>query len=273
VQRFTATFTGCFFSARADWGSTALDPIFIVGLPRSGSTLLEQILASHSGAEGTRELAYVPTIARELAGGPESASRYPENLPSLSRSAIESLAARYLASARKHRLLGKARFVDKMHGNFASLGLIHLMFPRAAIIDCRRHPLACGFACYKQLFNPGMNFAYDLTELGLYYRDYVDLMDHIESVLPGRVYRLHYERLVTDTENEVRRLLDYCSLAFEPECLRFHDNRRVVQTISSEQVRQPIYTAALQQWRHFEPWLDPLKMALSGLVDQYPRFQ
>jgi hypothetical protein len=160
-----------------------------------------------------------------------------------------------------------------MHGNFASLGLMHLMFPQSAIIDSRRHPIACGFACYKQLFNPGMNFAYDLSELGQYYRDYVELMDHIDTVLPGRVYRLHYERLVTDTENEVRRLLDYCRLPFEPQCLRFYENRRVAQTISSEQVRQPIYTAGLEQWRHFEPWLDPLKAALQDLVEDYPRFQ
>lgn len=273
VQRFKATFTDCFFSERADWGQSASDPIFIVGLPRSGSTLLEQILASHSMVEGTRELAYVPTMARELAGPPETAARYPENLGSLGEQQAEALAARYMASAQKHRHLGKPRFVDKMHGNFASLGLLHLMFPRAAIIDARRHPMASGFACYKQLFNPGMNFAYDLSELGLYYRDYVELMEHIDAVLPGRVYRLHYERLVTDTENEVRRLLEYCRLPFEPECLRFYANRRVAQTISSEQVRRPIYTAGLEQWRHFEPWLDPLKGALQDLVDDYPRYQ
>jgi hypothetical protein len=273
VQRFKATFGKDFFAERADWGLQVRDPIFIVGLPRSGSTLLEQILASHSGAEGTRELPYIPTIARELAGTPETAARYPEHLASLSESDVQSLAARYLARARKHRLLGKVCFVDKMHGNFASLGLIQLMFPQAAIIDCRRHPLACGFACYKQLFSPGMNFAYDLRELGLYYRDYADLMDHVDTVLPGRVHRLNYERLVADTENEVRRLLDYCQLPFEPQCLRFHENRRVVQTNSSDQVRRPIYTAGLEQWRHFDLWLDPLKAALKELIDNYPRLQ
>jgi tetratricopeptide (TPR) repeat protein len=273
VQRFKATFTSRFFSDRTAWGQSASDPIFIVGLPRSGSTLLEQILASHSEVEGTRELAYVPTIARELAGPPETAARYPENLPLLGAAQVDALAARYLASAQKHRPLCKLHFIDKMHGNFASLGLLQLMFPRAAIIDARRHPMASGFACYKQLFNPGMNFAYDLRELGLYYRDYVELMDHIDTVLPGRVYRLHYERLVTDTENEVRRLLDYCRLPFEPGCLRFYENRRVAQTISSEQVRRPIYTAGLEQWRNFEPWLEPLKTALQDLVDDYPRFQ
>ncbi len=273
VQRFKSTFNSRFFADRASWGQSARDPIFIVGLPRSGSTLLEQILASHSSVEGTRELAYVPTIARELAGLPETAARYPEGLASLDAAQVEALEARYLASAQKHRLLRKSHFIDKMHGNFASLGLLHLMFPRAAIIDARRHPMASGFACYKQLFNPGMNFAYDLRELGLYYRDYVELMDHVDTVLPGRIYRLHYERLVTDTENEVRRLLHYCKLSFEPACLRFYENRRVAQTISSEQVRRPIYTAGLEQWRHFEPWLEPLKSALQNLVDDYPRFQ
>lgn len=273
VQRFRATFTSRFFSDRSLWGHGASDPIFIVGLPRSGSTLIEQILASHSAVEGTRELAYVPAIARELAGTPDTAARYPENLASLGKSDVEGLAARYLASARAHRLLGKPRFVDKMHGNFASLGLLHLMFPRAAIIDSRRHPMASGFACYKQLFNPGMNFAYDLNELGLYYRDYADLMEHVDAALPGRVYRVHYERLVTDTENEVRRMLDYCQLPFEPGCLRFHENQRVAQTISSEQVRRPIYSEGLEQWRHFAPWLEPLKAALGTLPEDYPRFQ
>ncbi len=273
VQRFKATFTSGFFAERAAWVQLASDPIFIVGLPRSGSTLLEQILASHSSVEGTRELPYLPTIARELAGPPQTAARYPENLTALGTAQIESLAARYLASAQKHRPLGRPRFVDKMHANFANVGLIHLLFPHAAIIDSRRHPMASGFGCYKQLFNPGMNFAYDLHELGRYYRDYVELMEYVDAVLPGRVYRLHYERLVTDTENEVRRLLEYCRLPFEPGCLRFYENRRVAQTISSEQVRRPIYTSGMEQWRHFEPWLEPLQSTLQDLIDGYPRFQ
>jgi tetratricopeptide (TPR) repeat protein len=273
VQRFKATFTSGFFSVRGNWGDAARDPIFIVGLPRSGSTLLEQILASHSHVEGTRELAYIPTMARELAGAPESAAKYPENLASLGKSDVEALAARYLASAQTHRRHGKPRFVDKMHGNFVSIGLLHLMFPRAAIIDSRRHPVASGFACFKQLFNPGMNFAYDLGELGLYYRDYADLMEHVDAALPGRVYRVHYERLVTDTESEVRRMLAYCQLPFEPECLRFYENQRVAQTISSEQVRRPIYSEGLDQWRHFEPWLGPLRAALGDLVEDYPRHE
>jgi tetratricopeptide (TPR) repeat protein len=272
VNRFKSTFTRRFFAERSHWGDQAQDPIFIVGLPRSGSTLLEQILASHSQVEATRELAYIPAMARELAGSPETAARYPENMPALGQSDIEALAGRYLARVRAHRLQGKARFIDKMHGNFASLGLIQLMFPRAAIIDARRHPMGCGFACYKQLFVPGMNFAYDLNELGLYYRDYVDLMEHIDGVLPQRVYRLHYESLVADTANEVQRILAYCNLPFEPGCLRFHENKRVVQTISSQQVRQPIYTEGVDQWRHFEPWLEPLRQPLQALIEKYPRF-
>ena len=270
VRRFKTTFDTAFFSRRRGWGSDCAEPIFIVGLPRSGSTLLEQILASHSQIEGTRELPYVPAIARELAGPAPTAAAYPESLRGLNESDIKILADRYLALARRHRLQGKPRFIDKMHGNFASIGLIHLMFPRAVIIDARRHPMACGFACYKQLFAPGMNFAYDLTEIGLYYRDYEQLMRHIDEVLPGRVWRAHYENVVTRTDAEIRRLLDHCGLDFEPDCLRFHENRRVAQTLSSEQVRQPMYTDGLQQWRHYEDWLDPLKSSLGNLAHDCP---
>jgi tetratricopeptide (TPR) repeat protein len=270
VERFKATFSPAFFQKRADWGSAAIDPIFIVGMPRSGSTLLEQILASHSSVEGTRELPHMPTIARELAGPPQTAARYPDNLPELGESEIDALAARYLRSASTHRLAGRPRFIDKMHGNFVSLGLIHLMFPRAVIIDSRRHPLACGFACYKQLFSAGMNFAYDLKEMGLFYRDYVELMAHIDAVLPGRVHRVYYERLVANTEEEVRRLLEACSLPFESQCLRFHETARVAQTASSEQVRRPMYSQGVDHWRHYQPWLGPLQAALGKLIDEYP---
>jgi tetratricopeptide (TPR) repeat protein len=272
VKRFKSTFTRRFFAERSQWGDQGKDAIFIVGLPRSGSTLLEQILASHSQVEGTRELAYIPAMSRELAGSPETAARYPENMAALAQADIEALARRYLSSVHAHRPQGKPRFIDKMHGNFASLGLIQLMFPNAAIIDARRHPMGCGFACYKQLFVPGMNFAYELNEMGLYYRDYADLMEHIDGVLPQRVYRLHYESLVADTANEVERILAYCNLPFEPECLRFHENKRVVQTISSQQVRQPIYAEGVDQWRHFEPWLEPLRQPLQSLIEKYPRF-
>ena len=271
VHRFKATFTRDFFAERAQAGSHAEDPIFIVGLPRSGSTLLEQILASHTEVEGTRELSDIPTMARELASRAAGiGGAYPETMAALGKAEIESLAARYLRNTRAYRPLGKPRFVDKMLGNFVSIGLIHLMFPRAAIIDSRRHPMACGFSCYKQLFNPGMNFAYDLTEIGLYIRDYAELMEHVDAVLSGRVHRVHYEDLVADTESEVRRLLDYCGLPFEGKCLRYYENARVAQTMSSEQVRHPIYSEGIAQWRHFESWLAPLRATLGDLVDKYP---
>jgi predicted Zn-dependent protease len=272
VRRSKAAYSADFFAARARFGLERTDPIFIVGLPRSGSTLLEQILASHPQIEGTRELPDVPAIVMDLfkrvaPGGAE----YPESVALLQKGEIEAMAARYLAGTDMRRPLKLPRFVDKMLGNFSHVGLIHLMFPRAAIIDTRRHPLACGLSCYKQLFAQAMNFSYDLSELGRYYRDYVDLMAHIDAVLPGRVHRVHYERLVADPETEVRRMLDYCGLPFDAQCLRFYDNRRAVQTISSEQVRRPIYTDAIDQWRHYEPWLGPLKDALGDLVERYPQ--
>jgi tetratricopeptide (TPR) repeat protein len=271
TQSSKALFTAPFFADRSGWGSERPDPIFIVGLPRCGSTLLEQILASHSQVEGTRELPNVPALVTEiyLRSGPGEAE-FPASIASLSCADVQHIAERYHVQTQTHRPLRLPRFVDKMLGNFSHLGLIHLMFPRAAIIDMRRHPLACSFSCYKQLFARGMNFSYDLGELGRYYRDYVDLMAHMDAVLPGRVHRIHYEQLVADPEGEVRRLLDYCRLPFEPECLRFYDNRRVVQTVSSEQVRRPIYADAVDQWRNYEPWLGALKDALGALADQYP---
>ena len=264
VQRSKRLYSAGFFAERSGWGSGRPDPIFIVGLPRSGSTLLEQILASHSQVEGTRELSDIPSFTRELSG-------YPESVAMLGRQDIDAFAGRYLSQTQAHRPLGKPRFVDKMLGNFAHLGFIHLMFPHAAIIDTRRHPLGCGFSCYKQLFVRELGFTYDLSELGRFYRDYAELMEHFDAVLPKRVHRVHYEQLVADPESEVRRLLDYCGLPFEQQCLQFYENRRVVQTISSEQVRRPIYSDSVDQWRHYEPWLGPLKEALGDLVERYPR--
>jgi len=272
VQRSRVIYTQHFFAERSGWGSARVDPIFIVGLPRCGSTLLEQVLASHSRVEGTRELPEIPAIALELLSRPDPAARpaYPQPVAALKRQEIEALAARYLSRTQAQRPLGRPRFVDKMLGNFGHLGLIQLMFPRAAIVDVRRHPLGCGFSCYKQLFARGQSFSYDLHELGSYYRDYVALMEHFDAVLPGRVHRVHYEQLVADPEGELRKLLDYCGLPFEPQCLRFHENPRIVQTISSEQVRQPIYAESVDQWRHYEPWLAPLKETLGELVERYP---
>ncbi len=268
IDRCVAIFTGRFFADRFGWGSGRLDPIFIIGLPRSGSTLLEQILASHSQVEGTRELPDIPSIARDLIlrPNPVGSQSYPQPIAALDREEIDALASRYLAQTQMHRPLGKARFVDKMLSNFLHVGLIQLMFPAAAIIDARRHPMGCCFSCYKQFFARGLNFTYDQTELGRYYRDYARLMEHFDTVLPQRVHRVNYEQLVADPPGEVRKLLDHCELPFEQECLHFYENRRVVQTISSEQVRRPIYADAVDQWRNYEPWLGPLKDALGDLV-------
>jgi tetratricopeptide (TPR) repeat protein len=272
VERSKRLYTAQFFAERNAWGSARLDPIFIVGVPRSGSTLLEQMLASHSMVEGTRELPDIPAIAFEMMSRAKPTGRptYPQIVGTLERQEIEALAAQYLARTQAHRPLGRPRFVDKMLGNFGHIGFIHLMFPKAAIIDARRHPLGCGFSAYKQLFTRGISYSYDLTELGNYYRNYAELMAHFDAVLPGRVHRMHYEQLVADPEGELHKLLDYCQLPFEPECLQFYKNPRIVQTISSEQVRQPIYAEAADQWRNFEPWLAPLKAALGELVERYP---
>jgi predicted Zn-dependent protease len=269
VQRSGAVFTADFFAARTGWGSERADPIFIVGMPRSGSTLLEQMLASHSQVEGTRELTDLPALVYELSRARDGA-KYPEILRTLEPRQITELAERYLAQTQRYRLLGKTRFVDKMLGNFSEVGLIQLMFPRAAIIDTRRHPLGCGFSCYKQLFARGHFYSYDLKELGAFYRDYASLMGHFDAVLPGRVHRVHYEQMIADPEGELRRLLDYCALPYEAQCLRFYENPRIVNTISSEQVRQPLYSESVDQWRNYEPWLGPLKEELGELVERYP---
>ena len=274
VRRSEDMYTPRFFAERAGWGVGQRSPVFIVGLPRSGSTLLEQILASHPDVEGTRELADMLHIVRDLAARSSASdtSAYPKVVGSLGRAEVDALAHRYLAQTRAHRVLGKTYFVDKMLTNFGHLGLIHLMFPNAPIIDARRHPLACGFSCFKQLFSQGSIFSYNLAEIGRYYRDYHELMAHMDAVLPGRVHRVHYEQLVADPEAEVRRLLDYCGLPFNKQCLRFHESKRAVMTASSEQVRTPIYTDGVNQWRHFEPWLGPLAEPLGDLVKDYPTF-
>jgi tetratricopeptide (TPR) repeat protein len=272
VRRLRAVCTREFFEERAGWGAPDPDPIFIVGLPRAGSTLLEQILASHSAVEGTMELPDVLGLVRELGGRRKRAerSRYPEVLANLSAADFRALGERYLRQTRIQRKRGTPFFIDKMPNNFAHVGLIHLALPNARIIDARRHPLGCCFSCFKQHFARGQAFTYDLTELGRYYRDYVELMAHYDAALPGRVHRVVYERLVEDTEHEVRRLLDYCGLPFEQACLDFHANQRPVRTASSEQVRQPIFREGVEHWRHYEPWLDPLKTALGPVLDAYP---
>jgi predicted Zn-dependent protease len=272
LARSKALFSRQFLAERTGFGSDAPDPIFIVGLPRAGSTLLEQILSSHSAVEGTMELPDVISIARDLGERKSRAqpSRYPEVLATLGAAELRALGERYLEQTRIQRKTGAPYFIDKMPNNFAHVGLIHLMLPRARIIDARRHPLGCCFSAFKQHFARGQAFTYDLRDLGRYYRDYVGLMAHFDEVLPGRVHRVIYERMIDDTESEVRRLLDYCGLPFEDACLRFYENERAVRTASSEQVRQPIYREAVDHWRHFEPWLGPLKEALGPVLEAYP---
>jgi tetratricopeptide (TPR) repeat protein len=272
VARSKALFSRMFFAERTGFGSDAPDPIFIVGLPRSGSTLLEQILSSHSAVEGTMELPDVISIARVLGERKNRSqeSKYPDVLATLGAAEFRALGERYIEQTRIQRKTDAPFFIDKMPNNFAHIGLIHLMLPRAKIIDARRHPLGCCFSAFKQHFARGQSFTYDLAELGRYYRDYVELMAHFDEVLPGRVHRVIYERMIDDTEVETRRLLEYCGLPFEEGCLRFYENERAVRTASSEQVRQPIYREAIDHWRHFEPWLDPLKEALGPVLDAYP---
>ena len=271
VRRSKSLFTTEFFAARAGYGSSAPDPIFIVGMPRAGSTLIEQILASHSSVEGTMELPDILMMAGSLSGKrvPGAEPRYPAVLAGLSAIACRELGERYIEDTRIQRKTAKPLFIDKMPNNFLHIGLIKLALPNARIIDARRHPMATCFSAYKQHFARGQNFSYDLEELGRYYRDYVTLMAHFDSVLPGRVHRVIYESMVEDSESEIRRLLDYCGLTFEPACLQFYKNERAVRTASSGQVRRPIFRDGLDQWRRYEPWLGPLKEALGSVLDAY----
>jgi len=272
VERSVAFFTRKFFAERAGFGSPAPDPIFIVGLPRSGSTLLEQILSSHSSVEGTAELTDIILIAKRLGGKKrrEEARLYPEILATLSSDELRALGEEYLTRTRVQRKTERPFFIDKMPNNFAHVGLIHLILPNAKIIDARRHPLACCFSNFKQHFARGQNFTYSLADLGRYYADYVALMAHFDAVLPGRVHRVFYEEMVANPERETRRMLDYCGLDFEDACLRFYESDRAVRTASSEQVRQPIYAGALDHWRHYDQWLAALKLALGPTLDAYP---
>ena len=272
VQYIRAHYTRDFFAARAGAGSPAPDPIFVVGLPRAGSTLIEQILSSHSQVEGTMELPEVTSITRllRLQGDADDVMPYHGALAALDADALRALGERYLAHTRIQRKTAAPLFIDKMPNNFMHLGLIHLMLPNAKIIDARRHPLACCFSAFKQHFARGQSFSYGLEDVGRYYRDYVALMAHFDAVLPSRIHRVVYERMVDDTEGEVRRLLEYCGLPFEASCLQFFRNPRPVRTASSEQVRQPIYREGVDHWRHYETWLGPLASALGTVLESYP---
>lgn len=257
------TCTRALFEAKAGSGADSAAPIFIVGLPRAGSTLVEQILASHSDVTGTMELAHIPALAHRL-GGRRSFSderRYPGILKDLTAEDARKFGEAYVQDTAVHHK-GAPRFTDKMPNNFRHIGLIHLILPNAKIIDARRDAMACCFSGFKQLFAEGQEFTYGLEEIGRYYTGYVDLMDHWHTVLPGKIMKVQYEDVVADLEGQVKRLLNFCELPFEQSCVDFHQTDRSVRTASSEQVRQPIYTSGVEQWRNFEPFLGPLKQAL-----------
>lgn len=269
VQSSRKIFTRAFFETRRRWGETSGAPIFIVGLPRSGSTLIEQILASHPQVEGLRELQEIRTMAAWISGPeqPSGRSVYPGVVTQMPREAARQFGQDYLALTRAYRRTDRPRFIDKAPWNFEHLGLIGMILPNAKVIDARRHPLACCVSAFKQHFSEGWDFAFDLGDLGRYYADYVALMAHFDQVQPGRVHRVIYERMVDDLEGEVRRLLAYLGLPFDEACLRFFENPRAVATPSSEQVRRPVFRDAVEQWRNYEPWLDPLKAALGPVLE------
>jgi tetratricopeptide (TPR) repeat protein len=263
VDESIKAFTAEAFAQRAG-GCEAADPIFIVGMPRAGSTLVEQILSSHSRVEGTSELPDFPAVVREGGG-------YPQSVLALSEAERRKRGEEYLKRASVQRRTGKPFFIDKLPNNWMYVPAIQLLLPNAKIIDARRHPMACCFSNFRQHFARGQNFAYGLDDLGHYYSDYVRLMAHVDSVLPGRVHRVIYERMVDDTEAEVRSLLDYLGLEFEPACLEFHKTERAVRTASSEQVRQPIYRDATDELRSYERHLGTLESALGEVLDAYPQ--
>ncbi len=259
-------FTAQFFAARVGVGVPNPDPIFIVGLPRSGSTLIEQILASHSLVEGTHELSDIQRIVVEIRGLEDS--RYPAVLAELAPEEFRRLGERYITDTRAYRQ-GKPFFIDKMPNNFCHIGLIHFMLPNAKIIDVRRDPMACCVSNLRQLFAKGQEFTYSIEDIARYYRTYLELMRHWDAVLPGRILRVWYEDVVEDLEGNVRRILEFCGLEFEPACVEFYKTQRSVSTASSEQVRRPIFLGGLFQWRNYEPWLGPLKDKLDDALIRY----
>ena len=267
VQAQKALCTREFFAARTGWGCAAPDPIFIVGLPRAGSTLLEQIVASHSQVEGTMELAEIPRLVHHLNGREQGGQpgHYPHVLAQLDVESLRKAGEKYLADTQAYRH-GKPFFIDKMPNNFRHIGLIHLILPNARIIDARREPMACCFSNFKQLFASGQEFTYGLGDIARYYRAYLELMAHWDRVLPGKVLRIQHEQLVADLESHVRHMLEFLGLPFEPACLEFYKTERSVRTASSEQVRMPIFKEGTDQWRNFEPWLGPLRTALGSLA-------
>ena len=270
TQKQIEVFTAAFFAAKGGVGAPNPDPIFIVGLPRSGSTLVEQILSSHSQIDGTQELPEIPRIVRGLEEPRRDLDNphYPGVLAYLAPEEFRRLGERYITDTRPYRG-NKPFFVDKMPNNFRHIGLIHLMFPKAKIIDVRREPMACCFSNLKQLFASGQEFTYSVEDIARYYKTYLEMMRHWDAALPGRVLRVSYEDVVQDLERSVRRMLEFCDLKFEPGCLEFYKLDRSVATASSEQVRQPVFREGLLQWQNYEPWLGPLKCGLDDALVHY----
>jgi hypothetical protein len=264
-----ALFTSEFLRSRGGVGCKMRDPIFILGRPRSGSTLVEQILSSHSAIEGTAELPYITLLASRLEQRESTTygTDYLKVLAGMEPAALTALGEEYIVDTRVHRKLDRPFFIDKKPGNFAHIGLIHLILPNAKIIDARRHPAASCLSMFKHYSSKGR---IRLAELGRFYRDYVELMAHFDRVLPGRIHRVIYEDMIADPEAEVRRLLDYLDLPFEESCLRFYETKRTVLTPSSEQVRRPITGEAVDYWRNFEPWLGTLITSLGSVFTEYP---
>ncbi|MAU56478.1 MAG: hypothetical protein CL899_06055 [Dehalococcoidia bacterium] len=265
TQRLINFFNEDFIKEKIGLGDKTDDPIFIVGLPRSGSTLIEQILSSHSKVEGTMELPNMLNIARKLGSNTHEQTSYPEVLSNLPKTEIEALGKKYISETKFLRS-NLPFFIDKMPNNFSHIGLISLILPNAKIIDVRRDPMDTCFSCYKQLFARGQVFTYDLNEIARYYVNYIKLMDHWDRVLPGKVYRVIYEEIVGNQEEETRRLLDFCNLSFEKNCLKFYETKRPVKTASSEQVRLPIYSKAINHWLKYEQFLDKLKSGLLSVT-------
>ena len=268
TARIREVFTTAFFAEHSGGGDPSNAPIFIVGLPRSGSTLVEQILASHSLVEGTMELPNVLNLVREFDDLSPARDGYPESVRTAAASQLRTLGNRYVEETAPLRV-GRPRFTDKLPNNFSHIGLIHAILPQATVIDARRHPMDSCLSTFKQHFAEGQTFSYDLDDLGRYYRCYLALMDHWDAVLPGKVLHLQYEDLVREPETNIRRLLEHCRLPFEPACLAFHQTRRSVRTASAEQVRQPIYTSGVGYWHHFARELEPLRHALGDSLERF----
>jgi tetratricopeptide (TPR) repeat protein len=269
-QRVRSRLDKDFFTAAAAERAGCPDPapIFIVGLPRSGSTLVEQILSSHPAVEGTMELPNIPAYVAELQSLNARQDAYPDALAAAPGTVLNALGRRYLRETAPLRN-GRERFTDKLPNNFLHVGLIHTILPRATIIDVRRHPMDACLSCFKQYFAAGQSFTYDLEGLGLYYRSYLGMMDHWDTVIPGKVLHVSYEHLVRDPQHQVRRLLDHCGLEFDARCLEFHRNQRPIRTASSEQVRQPLYTSGIGYWRRFEQELQPLRTSLGDCLSRF----